>query len=326
MRILVTGATGFIGTYVSRELAAAGRRPRLMFRRPHRAALIAPLEAELVAADLRSRDSLTRALDGVDAVIHMAARATFEPHRLLAPTLVDGTRMLAEEAADAGVRVIVFASSSFVYPGGAAAIDRDTAPAPVIDYGRAKLEAERVLEAVGVAAGLRVVSLRLPHTYGPTSLLFHYARRGLVVFGGDQDAVFSHLHVTDAARALIAAVDGDLEGGWPLADRQPASWREFFAVLTTYLPYLRVWNLPAPQLERTLRLLLPLLARRRRPSLVAPDTIAGWRLDQRIDAGATWSALGIEPLCPSVYTGIPATLDAAVPYRWRHPIFDRRPG
>ena len=64
-RILVTGATGFIGYEVSRQLASMGARPRLLIRRPLRGALLSSLDAEFMQGDLESPDSLKRAVEGM---------------------------------------------------------------------------------------------------------------------------------------------------------------------------------------------------------------------------------------------------------------------
>jgi uncharacterized protein YbjT (DUF2867 family) len=70
-KVLVTGATGFIGIEVSRQLAEHGMRPRLMVRRPVRGLMLRSLDAEIMQADIRSPESLRRILAGIDTVIHL---------------------------------------------------------------------------------------------------------------------------------------------------------------------------------------------------------------------------------------------------------------
>jgi len=97
-RVLVTGATGFIGIEVSRQLAARGLRPRLMVRRPLRGIMLKHLDVEIVQAALRSPRSLIRAVKGMDTVIHLVARAAFESYERLRPSIVDGSMNLMRAA------------------------------------------------------------------------------------------------------------------------------------------------------------------------------------------------------------------------------------
>ena len=76
-KILVTGATGFIGNEVARQLSSMGLKPKLMVRRLLREAVLSPLDAEMVQADLQSPASLERAVDGVETIIHLGSRAIF---------------------------------------------------------------------------------------------------------------------------------------------------------------------------------------------------------------------------------------------------------
>ena len=90
-KVLVTGSTGFIGIEVSRQLVEHGLLPRLMVRRPVRDLMLRNLEAEIMQADIRSPQSLQRVLSGIDTVIHLGARAAFEPYPRLYPSIVQGS-------------------------------------------------------------------------------------------------------------------------------------------------------------------------------------------------------------------------------------------
>lgn len=320
MRILVTGATGFIGSEVARQLAAAGSRPRVLVRRLTRAPLLASLDVEPRFGDLDSPSSLRRALRGIDAVIHLGGRATFEPYDRLRPTLVDGTGRLAACAAEEGVDRIVFGSSLFVYPG-TGPVDDSTPPRPVLGYGRAKLHAEAVLQAVEDAGGPAAALVRLPHVYGPESLLFGMVRRRLVLFPGRGDNAFAQLHVADAARVLIAAAEQRWTGAAPVADEQPVTWNEFFEVLRSAAPRTRVLRIPEPMARLGAGVAGALMGRLG-PTMLGTDTVRGWNLTLPMAGGRLWDELGLRPRYPSVLSGIPATLDSCVAFRWVHPLSD----
>ena len=210
---------------VARQLAEAGLRPRLAVRRPVRGALLARLPAEVVAADLTSPSSLARDAEGMDSVIHLGARAAFESHARLRATMVEGSRSLVRAAAAAGVRRLVYGSSLFVYPSLPNPIGPGTKPDPRLDYGRAKLEAETILAEESARAGISFVAIRLPHVYGARDLFFSsLARgRGLIAVPGRGTNRFSHMHVSDAARVLISAAEGSVEGAWPVGRSPHAS-------------------------------------------------------------------------------------------------------
>ena len=159
-RVLVTGATGFIGIEVSRQLAERGMCPRLMVRRPVRGLMLRNLDAEIMQADIRSPKSLRRILSGIDTVIHLGARAAFEPYPRLYPSIVQGSLNLMQAAIDARVQNFVFGGSLLVYGDTVKPIDHNTEPSPMSGYGQAKLEAERRLEEMACRAGICFVSLR----------------------------------------------------------------------------------------------------------------------------------------------------------------------
>ncbi len=113
MNVLVTGATGFVGSHVARLLVARGERVRVLVRRSSRSAKLDAMAAETATGDLRDAESLAPALSGIDVVYHVAA-----DYRLWAPdpreiydSNVNGTRNLLHAARKAGVSRFVYTST-----------------------------------------------------------------------------------------------------------------------------------------------------------------------------------------------------------------------
>lgn len=322
--VLVTGGTGVIGLEVVRLLVEEGLTPRVLVRRPSRASLLRALDIEPVHGDIQTPAALGRAVRDVDTVLHLGGRATFERYERLAPTLVDGTAALARAAAEEGVEHLVFASSALVYAGQRAPIGRDTPIDPQIGYGQAKVVAERRLAEVAGSSGLTVASVRLPHVYGPHSLLFQQIRRPVAVFPGTMTNLYGHLHVLDAARLLVTAARQRWSGVLPVADERNATFDEFFHLLATYHPQMRVLRVPEWLGLVGTSVTEPLLSGRRQPTLLTPGTVTAFNLSLPIQPGLLWDDLGLEPVYPTIDEGIPATLDGYVRFRWRHPVMDWR--
>src|SRR5580698_92227 len=113
MRVFLTGATGFVGGHVARAYAAQGAELRLLTRKTSNLAGLEGIAAETVVGDLRQPESLRSALEGCDALVHVAA-----DYRLWVPdpaemykANVEGTRSLLRLAREAGVRRVVYTSS-----------------------------------------------------------------------------------------------------------------------------------------------------------------------------------------------------------------------
>ena len=164
MDILMTGATGKVGSRLAIRLMQRGHAVRALVRDPARAQPLHDAGAALVRGDLLEPATLADAVRGVDAVVHCAAffrGATDEQARA---TNDIGTRTLAEAARNARVSRFVFTSTSLCYAptGGRVAVEGDAGD-PVDAYPRSKLEAERMLLGMD---GLDARILRLPFVYG----------------------------------------------------------------------------------------------------------------------------------------------------------------
>src|SRR5580704_16089764 len=113
MKVFLTGATGFVGSHVAREYAAAGAELRLLTRSTSKLAAIEGLASEIVVGDLRRPNSLRTALRGCDALVHVAADYRLwvrDPKEMYAAN-VDGTRELLQLAREEGVAKAVYTSS-----------------------------------------------------------------------------------------------------------------------------------------------------------------------------------------------------------------------
>lgn len=172
--VLVTGASGFIGTALCRHLVRQGRRVVGVVRR-QQAKLPAGVERRVVA-DIGLATDWNGLLGDVDTVIHLAARVHVMREQAVSPLYAFryvntyGTRKLAKAAVAQGVRRMIYISSVKALgdgrPDGAPYRD-DDAPSPTDAYGLSKLEGERILEEVGGGGRIETVVLRPPLVYGP---------------------------------------------------------------------------------------------------------------------------------------------------------------
>jgi UDP-glucose 4-epimerase len=164
MNILVTGATGKVGSRLVKHLALRGDHVRALVRDLSRAEALRAERVELAKGDLLEAESLVAAVRGVDAVVHCAAffrGATSEQAHAVNDL---GTQHLANAARTGGVERFIFTSTGLVYgsTGGRLASEDDPC-APTAAYPVSKLAAERFLLTV---EGLDVLVLRLPFVYG----------------------------------------------------------------------------------------------------------------------------------------------------------------
>ncbi|MBZ4412614.1 NAD(P)-dependent oxidoreductase [Myxococcus sp. XM-1-1-1] len=164
MKILVTGATGKVGSRLTQRLAERGHDVRALVREPTRAVFPKEAGVELAQGDLLDAGSLVPAVRGVDAVVHCAAffrGATPEQAQAVNDL---GTQHLAAAARAASVKRFIFTSTGLVHGStGGRLVGEEDSCAPTVAYPVSKLAAERFLLGV---EGLDVRVLRLPFVYG----------------------------------------------------------------------------------------------------------------------------------------------------------------
>ena len=236
--VLVTGGAGFIGSHLCEALLARGARVRVLddfsTGRWENLARIHS-DIEVIEGGLESASAVERAVAGVDSIAHLAARSSvvesIGARELYWRVNVEGTATLFAAAAAARVRRVVFAASSSAYGDRAPTHDQahDQAhdvpqdesmqPHPASPYAASKVEGERLVRALAQTGGVDAIALRFFNVYGlrqdPNSAYAAVIPRFMTrVAEGKPVTVFSDglqtrdfVHVSDTARAVIAALD-----------------------------------------------------------------------------------------------------------------------
>jgi nucleoside-diphosphate-sugar epimerase len=224
MTTLVTGATGRVGSRFVPRLLARGHHIRVLARDPQKAEPLRERGAEIVNGDLREPDSLAAALDGVDAVVHLAASFRGVSPEETAAVNRDATLALAQAALDHGTTRFILASTNLVYGPGRGRPAREVdEPAPAMPYPQTKAAAEH---ALGEMPGLDLRILRFAFVYGDGDP--HLAESLNWARDWAAHKRLHMVHHADVAQALIRAlysdgVDGEI---FNVADDAPVTAAE----------------------------------------------------------------------------------------------------
>ena len=209
MKVLVTGGSGFLGSHVADALTSAGHEVTIFDRQP------SPwLQSgqRFVEGDLESESSLEEALQGQEAVYHFAALADLDQcvnQPILAAQLnVMGSIRLAERCLALGIRRFLFGSTVYVYSRSGSF------------YRASKQAAETFLEEFQEQEGLELTILRYGSLYGPRAgannsigkLLGQAWEHGRIVYHGTGEERREFIHVLDAARASVEALQSQYAG------------------------------------------------------------------------------------------------------------------
>jgi UDP-glucose 4-epimerase len=241
-RILITGGCGFVGTNLVACLRTRSTVHIRVFdnevlgRREH----LGEFDGEFIHGDIRDAEAVDAALDGVDAVVHLAADTrvidSIANPRFNFETNVVGTINLLEAMRRRRIGRLVNASTGGAIIGEVEPpVHEEMLPRPIAPYGAAKLAVEGYCSAYAGSYGLRTLSLRFSNVYGPRS--FHkgsvvaaFMKRllsgeGLTVYGdGGQTRDF--VFVGDLCNGIAAALDGEATGVVQLGSGRPVTINE----------------------------------------------------------------------------------------------------
>lgn len=235
MRILLTGGSGFLGSYVAEQLSSQGDTVRALVRpRSDKRILEKLAHIEFANGAIEDVPSVEAAMKGVDAVVHVAGLVKARTPAEFFATNTQGTQNLLDAAVKhaPGLKRFVYVSSlAAVGPSAdGKPVPDDAEPRPVTHYGRSKLAAERAVLAM--KDKLPVVVIRPPLIYGPrdreTLAFFTSVSRGVLPLLGDGKNTLSMVYGEDCASAVVKAVRAGIPSGrtYFVDDGQVYVWRD----------------------------------------------------------------------------------------------------
>lgn len=241
-RVLVTGATGFIGSRVAEILCLRdGWGVRALVHNPGNASRLARLPVEMVQGDLRSGEDTLRLVDSCDAVVHCAVGTAWGQRQEIFAVTVDGTRRIAAAALQHGVDRFVHLSTMGIYGDLArlaGVLDESTpiSPVPGDEYSESKAAAERVVRSL-VNQGLNAVILRPARVFGPYGPTFISRPLQAMAAGqfhwlGQPDVPCDMVYVDNLVEAIACALmapEVQVKGEtFTISDGERMTWREFY--------------------------------------------------------------------------------------------------
>lgn len=211
MKVLVTGATGFVGSFLAEALVRKGYTVTGMVRKTSDLKWIGHLSMDIIPADLADPNAYAGKLGEFDYIFHVAGLTKADSEKAFFHANAECTRVLATAAAkeNPGLKRFLLVSSL-----AAAGPSRDgvpltegAVPQPVSAYGRSKLAGERA--ALTSAGSIPVTVIRPPAVYGPRDrdffLVFKAAQRGIFPYWGK--CAYSLIYVEDLVRGMILAAE-----------------------------------------------------------------------------------------------------------------------
>lgn len=239
IRVLLTGATGFVGSHTAEALARRQIGVRALVRRTSVTEMLGRLGVERVLGELRDQATLDRAVRDVDVIVHLAALTKARSAAEYDQVNAEGTTRLVRAMLDAEPRprrLVVLSSLAAAGPSADGGIEPSDTPSPITTYGRSKLAGERA--ALAASGEVEVVVLRAPAVYGPRDRdlyrFFRLAARGILPVPAGPARRLQLIHVEDLAEALVLAATAErAEGIMHAAESTAYTWEAVGGLVAT---------------------------------------------------------------------------------------------
>ncbi len=241
MKVLVTGATGLVGSHLAEQLIKRGDRVKALVRKTSDTSHLGEKQIELVYGDLRDYESLKQAVSGVEVVYHCAALVLeWGAWKDFYQINVLGTKNLLEACLNSNIRRFVDVSTVGVY--GVRSHEVVTEESPFLPspsyYTQTKIEAERLVDKYYQEKGLPVVIIRPALIYGPRdrNLSGRVARllgrgRMILINGGQGRAAFTYGGNVADAIILAGTRDNVIGRSYIISDDRINTWKEFLDLM-----------------------------------------------------------------------------------------------
>ncbi|MGG4048057.1 NAD-dependent epimerase/dehydratase family protein [Paenibacillus favisporus] len=238
MKILITGATGRVGSRLVPRLLDQGYSVSVLVRNPELARDLQRRGAEIITGDLLQRQTLREAVTHKDAIVHLAAAFRGVAPEVSHAVNMEGTIALADAALAAGVPRFIYASTNLVYGPGTDEryFNEADLPDPAGPYPLTKAAAERELLQLHRSRGLGLCILRLAFVYGDGD---PHLEEGMRWFRNWHPAQRIHLvHHADVAQAVMLGIKSPRAKGhiFNVADDQPVSAAEVLSMHNETMP------------------------------------------------------------------------------------------
>lgn len=241
MKVLVTGASGFLGGYVVKELADHGQEVFGAVRPSSDLALLNELNVGIRRFDLGDPKGMNQTIQGMDAVVHLAAYYTFTGRKEMYQRYnVNATQDLLDACKAEGVERFLYCSSTEAMGPTQGVADEDSPMRPEYDYGRSKMQAEELVRKAD-GKGISCTILRPSGVYGPRNVddvsywfITSYGRSmatKFVVGSGKNQIQF--VHAADVAQGFRLALEKDVAKGrtYIISGERSYSYDEVYSIL-----------------------------------------------------------------------------------------------